>query len=182
MTRTPEIRGLIAKRSSVTGGGPAARNSINMLTYLCVSKHDFYQVTQSDRQQQENRGAAGVRIDRWLWATRFFKTRQLAAGAVKGGKVSLNGDRPKPAKLVHIGDSVVVTRDSFRFELVVLKLGEKRVSAPLAQAMYEESTQSIAAREQRAAEIKANNQFTIRTEGRPTKRDRRLIDRFHRGE
>lgn len=121
-----------------------------------------------------------VRIDKWLWAARFFKTRQLAAAAVKGGRVSLNGDRPKPAKAVQVGDELVITREALRYHVTVLKTGDRRVSAPLAQQMYEESAESIAAREERTAQIKAARIGMVRSEGRPTKRERRDLDRFRR--
>ncbi len=121
-----------------------------------------------------------IRIDKWLWAARFFKTRQLAATAVKGGRVSLNGDRPKPAKAVHLGDALVITKESLRYHITVLELRDKRVSAPLAQAMYEESAASISARETRSAELKAGRIGMVRSDGRPTKRERRDLDRFKR--
>jgi len=123
-----------------------------------------------------------VRIDRWLWAIRMFKTRQQAASAIKGGKVSLNGERPKPSKGVRLGDTVEVRKEAFRYELKVLKLGEKRVAAPIAQSMYQESEKSIADREDKAVHMKAMNAMYGRTEGRPTKRDRRILDRFRRSE
>ncbi len=123
----------------------------------------------------------GTRIDRWLWAIRLFKTRQIAAAAVKGGKVTLNGQRPKAAKLVHVGDSLVVTKEGYRHHIEVLKTGEKRVSATIAATMYQESEESLAAREERAATIKAANLGMVRGDGRPTKRDRRLLDDLKRG-
>lgn len=123
----------------------------------------------------------GTRIDRWLWAIRLFKTRQIAAAAVKGGKVTLNGDRPKPAKLVRVGDELVVTKEGYRHHIKVLITGEKRVSAPIAATMYEESDASVAAREERSAQMKAANLGMVRGDGRPTKRDRRLLDDLKRG-
>jgi len=122
-----------------------------------------------------------VRIDRWLWAIRLFKTRQIAAAAVKGGKVTLNGQRPKPAKSVKPGDELVVTKEGYRHHIRVLVTGEKRVSATVAVTMYEESEASVAEREEQAARRRAANLGVVRGDGRPTKRDRRLLDDLKRG-
>lgn len=100
---------------------------------------------------------------------------------MKGGKVTLNGDRPKPAKLVRVGDELVVTKEGYRHHIKVLITGEKRVSAPIAATMYEESDASVAAREERSAQMKAANLGMVRGDGRPTKRDRRLLDDLKRG-
>lgn len=93
-----------------------------------------------------------VRLDKWLWATRFFKTRGLAQQAVKGGQVGINGDRAKPSRLVRPGDRLEVTKGEFRIEVEVLSVGEKRVSAPLAREMYRESEASVQRREALKAE------------------------------
>lgn len=122
----------------------------------------------------------GLRVDRWLWAIRLFKTRQLASTAIKGGKVSLNGQRPKPSRLVHPGDELIVTKEGFRYHIRVTGLADKRVSAPIAATLYEESEQSIAARADRAAQMKAGRLGMVQSEGRPTKRNRRILDDFKR--
>lgn len=127
----------------------------------------------------ENRD--GVRIDRWLWAARFFKTRGGAAEAIKGGKVSLNDDKVyKPAKQIKLGDRLQVRRDAFRYHIEVRALAEKRGSAQIAQTLYEESAESIAERERQVALIKENNQGVRREAGRPSKRDRRSMDKLKR--
>lgn len=95
---------------------------------------------------------AAVRLDKWLWAARFFKTRGLAQQAVKGGQVEINGDRAKPSRLVRPGDRLEITKGEFRIELEVLSVGEKRVSATLASQMYRESQTSIQRREALKAE------------------------------
>lgn len=122
--------------------------------------------------------AERLRIDKWLWAARFFKTRSLAAQAVEGGKVRLNEVRVKPAKELRIGDVLRIQIGETEWSVKVLGLAAQRRSAPEAQALYEESEESKKQREERAA---ARKQFLdpYRTDaGRPTKKDRRMIRRF----
>ncbi|HVZ78793.1 MAG TPA: RNA-binding S4 domain-containing protein [Gemmatimonadaceae bacterium] len=121
-----------------------------------------------------------VRVDKWLWAARFFKTRSLATEAVSGGKVEVNGERAKPAKLVQVGDTVRVRIAPYDHELVVRGLGERRGSAREAQALYEETEASRAARERLAEQLRMAPAFTYEERGRPTKRDRREMDRMRR--
>jgi ribosome-associated heat shock protein Hsp15 len=120
-----------------------------------------------------------VRIDKWLWAARFFKTRSLAADAVGGGKVSLNGDGVKPAKMVQIGDEVRIRLGPYEHVVTVRGLSERRGPASVAQALYEETAASVAAREKLAEQLRmAPAAFVYEEKGRPTKRDRREIERF----
>ena len=122
-----------------------------------------------------------LRIDKWLWAARFFKTRALAADAVESGKVLVNEVRVKPAKTVAAGDVLDIRLGQFRFEVEVLALSGKHGPASEAQKLYRESEASRAQREALAAQIKAQPQpFTFK--GRPTKRDRRVIEKFVSGE
>lgn len=88
-----------------------------------------------------------VRIDKWLWAARFFKTRSLASQAVSGGHVSLNGNRVKPSRTVQVGDMLLVRRDFFEFTIRVIELSERRGPASVARALYEETADSISKRE-----------------------------------
>ncbi len=119
-----------------------------------------------------------VRIDKWLWAARFFKQRNLAAEAVKSGHVDVNGVRCKPAKLLHVGDRVVVRKGQMVWDVAVLNLSDQRGSAALAQALYDESTTSI---EQRAI-VEEQRKFRALTAPAPLKRpdkfNRRKIIRF----
>ena len=117
-----------------------------------------------------------VRVDKWLWAARLAKTRGLAAEAVKGGRVELNGQRTKPAKELKPGDRLVVTSGPYRRELVVLELADRRVSAKEAALLYEETPESIAARERLQAERRMAAPLP-QPGGRPTKRDRRRMER-----
>jgi ribosome-associated heat shock protein Hsp15 len=117
-----------------------------------------------------------LRIDKWLWAARFFKTRSLAAEAIESGKVTINEARIKPAKAIGIGDRLDIRLGQYRFEIVVLGLSNKRGPAPQAQKLYRESDESRARRAEIAANLKALPQPTFK--GRPTKRDRREIERF----
>ena len=120
-----------------------------------------------------------VRIDKWLWAARFFKTRSLAADAVEGGKVELNGERVKRAKNVQQGDEVSVRLGPYEHVVVVRALSERRGPASVAQTLYEETAESVAARERLAEQLKmAPAAFVYEDRGRPTKKDRRELTRF----
>jgi ribosome-associated heat shock protein Hsp15 len=118
-----------------------------------------------------------LRIDKWLWAARFYKTRSLSADAVEGGKVTMQGARLKPAKAVGIGDVLEIRVGKFSYEVEVLGLSNKRGGAPEAQKLYRETDASKAKREEIAALLRAQPQPTFK--GRPTKRDRREIERFN---
>jgi len=121
-----------------------------------------------------------LRIDKWLWAARFFKTRALAADAVECGKVLVNDARVKPAKAVGVGDLLVIRLGPYQFVVEVLALSDKRGPAPQAQKLYKETEESRKRREVLALELKAQAQNETR-EGRPTKKDRRDIERFKSG-
>jgi ribosome-associated heat shock protein Hsp15 len=121
-----------------------------------------------------------VRIDKWLWAARFYKTRSLATEAVTGGKVEVNGERAKPARLVRVGDDVVVRQPPFQWQLTVRGLAERRGPASVAQQLYEESAASRAGRERLQEQLRVTQPlFLYQEKGRPTKKDRREIDRWH---
>lgn len=122
----------------------------------------------------------GVRIDKWLWAARFYKTRSLATDAVDGGHIQLNGSRIKPAKEVKIGDKVEISLNDQRWELCVKALSDKRGSAPIARTLYEESEASMKAREEAQAMRRLMSEPSQDIHGRPTKRDRRSLDRLSR--
>jgi ribosome-associated heat shock protein Hsp15 len=123
---------------------------------------------------------SGIRIDKWLWAARFFKTRSLATDAVGGGKVKLNGTATKPARDVKLGDKLEIFNGDTRWEVVVQALSEKRGPATEARLLYEESAESIAAREAEQMRRKFTVEPAADIHGRPTKRDRRQLDRFSR--
>jgi len=121
-----------------------------------------------------------VRLDKWLWAARFFKTRSLAAKAVVGGKIHVNGRRAKRASSLHVGDQVRVRKGPNEFQLVVLQLSERRGPAKEAATLYEETLESIDARQRLVQQRKAAPKFTFRDKGRPSKRERRQLDRLKR--
>lgn len=121
-----------------------------------------------------------VRIDKWLWAARFFKTRSLAAQAVDGGHVQLGGERVKPARLVQAGDALRIRRGIEEFQVTVLALAERRGTATLARALYAETEQSLACRVQAREERRLINAPAAAPERRPDKRDRRKIREFVR--
>ena len=119
----------------------------------------------------------GVRIDKWLWAARFFKTRSLASEAAAGGKVEVNGERAKPAKTVRVGDEVRVSLGVFEHVLLVRGLSERRGPASVAQGLYEETAESAAARARMAERMRYEAVALIADAGRPSKKDRRDIRR-----
>ena len=118
-----------------------------------------------------------VRIDRWLWAARFFKTRTLAAKACELGRISFNGQPAKPAREVRIGDLLRVKNDSGEYQVEVLQLSETRGPAAVALTLYRETDASRELRQKLAEERKAMPHFEAAREGKPSKRDRREIDR-----
>jgi ribosome-associated heat shock protein Hsp15 len=120
-----------------------------------------------------------VRIDKWLWAARFFKTRSLATEAVDGGKVEVNGERAKPAKGIKPGDEVRLRVGPYEHVLMVRALGDRRGPASVAQTLFEETDASRAEREKLSAQLKlAPAAFVYEEKGRPTKKDRRELSRF----
>ena len=119
-----------------------------------------------------------MRLDKWLWAARFFKTRRLAVEAVEGGRVSVNGERAKPAKELRAGDTLSIRRPPFEHRVVVKGLALQRGSATVAATLYEETEESRARRTVLSAEMKALPQ--PRFPGRPTKKTRRDYERWLR--
>ena|ERR1043166_2132975 len=124
---------------------------------------------------EENEGQ--TRIDKWLWAARFFKTRSLAAEAVTGGKIEINGGRAKPSRIVRAGDELKIRRGPFEWTIVVKGAAKNRGPASTAQGLYQETEESLRQREAVSAQLKLERpQFDLA--GRPTKKDRRDIQRF----
>lgn len=116
-----------------------------------------------------------VRLDLWLWAARFFKTRALSRQAIEAGRIEVDGQRAKPARAIRSGDALCIVRGEERFEIRVLGLSDARGPAPLARALYEESETSRLAREARMAELRAARAGYQAPEHKPDKRARRLI-------
>jgi ribosome-associated heat shock protein Hsp15 len=123
-----------------------------------------------------------LRIDKWLWAARFYKTRALATDAVLGGHVQLNGARVKPAKDVRVGDRVLVRIGTFEWDVEVLALSDKRGPAKVAATLYAESDASTAAREQQRLQRKLAQPLGSDLGVRPTKQDRRRLDALRRAQ
>jgi ribosome-associated heat shock protein Hsp15 len=119
-----------------------------------------------------------MRLDKWLWAARFFKTRSLATQAIDHGQVKLNGERIKPAREIRPGDRLVIHIGEFDWTLTVNALSMQRGPAPVAQRLYQEDPASHARRQQQASERKLAASPAASIKGRPTKRDRRQIHRF----
>ena len=118
-----------------------------------------------------------VRIDKWLWAARFFKTRSLATAAVDNGKVRQNGERIKPAHAVKTGDTLAIDNGATEWEVDVIGLADVRGSASVAQKLYAETAKSIARRARDAEQRRLAPEPSLSIRGRPTKRDRRLLDK-----
>jgi ribosome-associated heat shock protein Hsp15 len=119
-----------------------------------------------------------TRIDKWLWAARFYKTRALAAEAIAGGKVQVNGERVKRAKLLKVGDEVRIRQGPYEYQVVVRDLSDRRGPAVQAAALYEEKPESRAAREALALRLKSLHSAFLPERGRPTKKDRREINKL----
>jgi ribosome-associated heat shock protein Hsp15 len=119
-----------------------------------------------------------TRIDKWLWAARFYKTRALAAEAIAGGKVHVNGERVKRAKPLQVGDEVRIRQGPYEHQVVVRDLSDRRGPAVQAAALYEEKPESRAAREALALRLKSLHSAFLPERGRPTKKDRREINRL----
>lgn len=121
-----------------------------------------------------------LRIDKWLWAARFFKTRSLASQAVDAGRVKLNGERAKPSKEVRPGDRLAIHIGEYEWQVAVLELSDRRGPAEVARGLYAEDPASQARRAEQAAERRLCQNPADSIKGRPTKRDRRMIHRFTR--
>ncbi len=120
-----------------------------------------------------------MRLDVWLWAARFYKTRSLAGQAIELGRVLIAGERAKRARLVRIGDAVVVRHPPFERAVVVRGLSDSRGPAPVAATLYEETAESRAARDKLAAQLRATGPSAMRSAtGRPTKKERRDLNRW----
>jgi ribosome-associated heat shock protein Hsp15 len=120
----------------------------------------------------------GIRIDKWLWAARFFKTRALASRSCDLGRIQSNGIAAKPSREVHVGDRLHIVNEGGVFEVDVKGLSAMRGPAAVAQALYEETAESREARQRLAIQKKALDLISPLPEGRPTKRDRRRIIQF----
>ena len=118
-----------------------------------------------------------VRIDKWLWAARFFKTRSLATDAVDNGRVRLDGERIKPARTVKLQEKLLIDNGADVWEVLVLGISDKRGAAPVARQLYEETSTSIARRENEQEARKLYREPATAIKGRPTKRDRRAISK-----
>jgi ribosome-associated heat shock protein Hsp15 len=119
-----------------------------------------------------------VRLDKWLWAARFYKTRSLAAEAIAGGKVQVNGDRVKRAKPVQIGDELRIRQGPYEHLILVRAVSDRRGPASSAAELYEEKLESRAAREAMAIQLKSLHAAFVPDRGRPTKKDRRDIEKL----
>ncbi len=129
-------------------------------------------------QHETDNTSQKVRLDKWLWAARFFKTRALARDMVQSGKVHYNGQRSKPGKVVEIGAMVKVPAGWDTKEVEILGVSEKRLGASLAQELYEETPESVAKREENQAARKLQTFHSPKPEGRPDKKQRREIIKF----
>ncbi|MCG7564079.1 MULTISPECIES: ribosome-associated heat shock protein Hsp15 [Pseudoalteromonas] len=125
--------------------------------------------------QENNLSEVKVRLDKWLWAARFYKTRTIAREMIQGGKVHYNGQRCKPSRMVEVGAVIKLAQGFDEKEVTVLHIMEKRQSAPIAQTLYEESAASLEKRAQNAIARKNNSFFAPRPEHKPDKKQRREL-------
>jgi len=119
-----------------------------------------------------------VRLDKWLWAARFFKSRTVAVAAIEAGRVLVSDERAKPARLIKVGERIKISRDQERMDLVVRGISEQRKSAPLARLLYEETAESMLARQTAAENRRFYSEPSQEIAGRPTKRNRRALERW----
>ena len=139
-------------------------------------------MTSKPAPEPESDPTARMRLDKWLWAARFYKTRQLAVEAINGGHVHLNGQRTKPGREVRAGSRLLINKDGLEWDIEVAVLPRQRRPAAEAAGFYTESEASHERRQRLTAERRAARAASQRrAEGRPTKRDRRLIHRFKQG-
>ncbi len=124
---------------------------------------------------------AGLRLDKWLWAARFFKTRSLATHAIDLGRIQLNGQRCKPAREVHIGDLLQIESGEQHWEVRVQNLSDRRGPAPEARLLYEETPESLLARQTVKESRSYAQDPAAQIHGRPTKRERRQLGRWREG-
>jgi ribosome-associated heat shock protein Hsp15 len=168
------VGGVVANNLRVSnnfaGSGSSSANRVNTLAALSESVRRTLMFSARSNHK--------VRLDKWLWAARFFKTRALAAQACELGRILSNGQPAKPAREVKVGDTLQVSSDAGEFQLEVLLLSEMRGPASVAQTLYRETETSRELRQKLAEERKATRQFEISPEGRPSKRDRREINRL----
>jgi ribosome-associated heat shock protein Hsp15 len=130
----------------------------------------------SSREQAD--GPAAVRVDKWLWAARFFKSRSIAVTAIEGGKVTVNGERVKPSRDVKAGDSVRVRLGPYEHVVIVRAVSDRRGPATQAALLFEETAESRAAREKLHWQLKHAAPVIVPGDGRPTKKDRRDLNKF----
>jgi ribosome-associated heat shock protein Hsp15 len=121
-----------------------------------------------------------IRLDKWLWAARFYKTRGLSAAAIDAGRIEVNGERAKRSRLVQRGDRIRIRSGPYEHIVEVRGVSDRRGPAPAAQALYEEDAGSVKAREAMVIHVRAMNAGTGYESGRPTKKDRRDIERLKR--
>jgi len=119
-----------------------------------------------------------IRLDKWLWAARFFKTRLLAEVAIRGGKIDIRGERAKANRIVHLGDRLNIRRGPYEWTIIVKEASRLRGPAPQAQLLYEETEESVRKREATIARMKLERAAGFDAPGRPSKRDRREIAKF----
>jgi ribosome-associated heat shock protein Hsp15 len=134
------------------------------------------------READEKENDEKTRLDKWLWAARFFKTRALAADAIESGKIEVNDDRPKRGRAVHLGDRLRIRLGPYEHLLVVRALSSRRGPAGVAKELYEETAESIANRERTAERLRSAPPPVFYEGGRPTKKDRRAFERLRGGD
>ncbi len=137
-------------------------------------------MTRHAHDEQEESSGTRMRLDKWLWAARFFKTRALATEAINGGKIHLNGQRAKPGKEIGIGARLQISKDQYLWDITVTALNAQRRPASEAALLYEETPESRAKRQTEVDRRKLDREMGVQPDQRPDKKDRRVIHRFKR--
>ncbi len=135
-------------------------------------------MNEQDTNERAGSGPSSVRLDKWLWAARFYKTRALAADAIDGGKVDVNGERAKRSRHLAAGDRISLRLGQYEWQVVVRGVSERRGSAPIAQALYQETPDSIAKRAALKTQLDSMPTFFAHGDGKPSKQDRRALRRL----
>lgn len=143
-----------------------------------AKSHSQDRTADGDDPGDQHTPAGKVRLDKWLWFARFFKTRVLAGEAIDGGKLEVNGEKAKRAKLVQMDDQIRLRNGPYEWQLVVRDIAQRRGSAQVAQQLYEETSESKTKREEVQAHLKSMPQVFAHNEGKPGKRDRRDLRRL----
>src|SRR5699024_3463911 len=174
-------KGIVHERRALNQTGPISTLSfmaMGAIAVMIVCRVSAKPTATGMTRKTDFREKPGIRVDKWLWAARFFKTRSLATAAVKGGKVDIDGHHAKPASTVKAGQRLRITKGEQVFEIDLVAVSDKRGPASQAEQLYDETEASRQQRDERAAGARIARASLPRTSGRPDKKQRRQLRRF----